>query len=135
MPLQVFSAVAGFDDPDALVLSRKHVKKSELDGYPGGHRGIAAYFTPSAALQNARWRRCRFNLEHEHPEEWEQYVEGYIREMRASYKQQPVAWTTLLSWERVVLVCSGPSPERSVRLVLARDVLTKLGATYGGELG
>ncbi len=133
MPLVVLTALAGADDPDVLVLSRKHVKKSELDGYPGGHRGIAAHFTPSAGLQAARWKRCRFNLDHEHPEEWDEYVEGYKRELRASYKQHPMAWTTLLSWQRVVLVCSGPSPERAVRVVLA-GILEKLGASYAGEL-
>ena len=133
--LTVLTALAGYDDTDALVLSRKHVKKSELEGYPGGHRGIAAYFTPSAALQKQRWKACRFNLDHEHPEEWEAYAEAYKREMRESYKRHPVAWTTLLSWERVVLLCSGANPERSVRVVLARDVLTKLGARYEGELG
>jgi len=135
MPLIVHTAIAGSDDPDALVISSRHVKKCTLDGFPMGHRGVAAAFTPSAGLQASRYRACRFNLENEFPEEWEAYVEAYKLEMRKSYRNHPMAWTTLLSWQRVVLLCSGTNPERAVRVVLARDVLAKLGATYAGEIG
>jgi hypothetical protein len=132
--LVVHTARFGSDDPDILSLSRSHNKKVVKDGWPGGHRGIGVYFSPSAGLQNVRYQRCGFHLANEHPEEWQLYADAYVREMRDSYRKHREAWDTLLSWQRVVLVCNSETPERSVRRVLASDVLRALGATYLGEL-
>lgn len=132
MPLIVFTAKLSdtvLDNPDALVISRKFNEKRWADG---GHRGIAVHFCPSKGLQAARYKRCRFLLENETPDEWELYERQYTEEMRRSYREHRLAWEMLLGWERVVLVRDDDAP-RSARVVLAA-ILVKLGASYGGEL-
>jgi uncharacterized protein YeaO (DUF488 family) len=135
MPLEVFSCpIDGRDEPDLLIISRSQNEKRVLEGVTGGHRELGLYFSPSKGLQAARWKRCRFNLDHEHPEEWELYRESYVKEMRESYKRHRQAWLTLLSWQRVVIACSVKDHERSARFVLADEILRKLGANYLGEI-
>lgn len=134
MALQVFTGRMGIDDPDILIISRKFNDAAVKDGARHGHRDVGLYFAPSKALQNARWKRCRFKLEHEWPDEWERYVSDYKLEMRESYRKHRAVWETVLSWERVVIVSNDENPERSARTVLARDILSKCGAVYLGEL-
>jgi len=132
--LIVHTGPAGCDDADVLIISRKLNEKIVADGWPDGHRGVALHFCPSKRLQAARWKRCRFNLEHETEDEWLQYEQEYTAEMRESYRHNRVAWDTLLSWQRVVIVSREDNAEKSPRVVLARSILTKLGAQYMGEL-
>lgn len=136
MPLIVHTAPLGHEDPDVLIISRKFNELRVADGQPGGHRDVGIHFCPSKRLQSARWRRCRFNLNHETPEEWEQYVSDYVAEMRKSYISTRKAWDTVLGWERVVIASSGDEggADRSPRAVLAQNILEKLGASYMGEL-
>jgi hypothetical protein len=72
-------------------------------------------------------------LEREQREAWERYVVGYLAEMRASYRANRPAWDALLAREVVTLCCYCTDPEHCHRTLLARDILPKLGATYGGE--
>lgn len=66
-------------------------------------------------------------------EAWAQYVPAFIAEMRASYRANRAAWDRLLGRDRVVLACYC-SDQRCHRVLLARDILPRLGAVYRGEL-
>ncbi len=89
-------------------------------------------FAPTWVLLNpvlvARTRSAR-----EYAEAWERYVVGFTAEMRTSYRASRPAWDALLAREVVTLCCYCTDPERCHRTLLARDILPKLGATYGGE--
>jgi hypothetical protein len=65
---------------------------------------------------------------------WESYVPAFMAEMRGSYKAHRAAWESLLARDRVVLVCYCTDPHRCHRTLLARDILSTLGATYRGEV-
>lgn len=135
MPLEVFTAIAGFDDIDALSISRKNNERLLADGCPGGHRGVGLYLCPSAQLQKARMRECGFKLEQEKDRQWMRFSELYTAEMRESYRKHAMAWTTLLTWERVVILSREEEAPRAVRTILAQWILPKLGARYVRELG
>lgn len=64
---------------------------------------------------------------------WLVYVAGYTAEMRESYRRDRAAWNALLAREVVTLCCYCTDTARCHRTLLARDILPKLGATYGGE--
>lgn len=121
--------------PDKLSISRSENKELVKAGKVGGHRGVGDYLAPSAGLQARRYKRCRFLLENETEEEWLSFVDDYVKELRESYKRHRLAWEAVLSWERVIIGCNSDQPQRAPRVVLGRDVLVKLGASYGGELG
>lgn len=53
--------------------------------------------------------------------------------MRRSYRERRVAWDALLAADHVVLLCFCTDPNQCHRRVLA-EILTKLGATDGGEI-
>lgn len=72
-------------------------------------------------------------LEREWSEAWERYVVGYFDEMRASFRAHRAAWDALLARSEATLVCYCTDPERCHRTLLARDILPRLGASYGGE--
>lgn len=72
-------------------------------------------------------------MERESADAWTRYVAGYLDEMRASYRANRAAWDALLSRSEVTLCCYCVDPEHCHRTLLARDILPKLGATYGGE--
>ncbi len=95
-----------------------------------GREGLA--LAPSWELLRpvlvARTRSAR-----EYAEAWERYVVGFTVEMRTSYRANRAAWDALLAREVVTLCCYCTDPERCHRTLLARDILSKLGATYGGE--
>lgn len=67
-------------------------------------------------------------------EEWEQYRSAYVDEMRMSFRKFRAAWDRVLAMPRVVLLCFCSNPAQCHRLVLARDILPKLGAVYAGEV-
>lgn len=121
--------------PDKLSISRSENKELVKLGQVGGHRGIGDYLAPSGALQARRYKRCRFQLENETEEERLSFVDDYVKELRESYRRNRLAWEVLLGWDRVIIGCNGERSDRSARVVLARDVLLKLGARYAGELG
>lgn len=135
MSLIVNTAPLGFDDPDILIISRKFNDKAALDGVPGGHREVGIHFCPSKRIQAARYRRCRFIIANETPDEWEQYAQDYISEMRESYRRTRKVWNEVLQWERVVIVSRDDDAVRSPRTLLAQVILPTLGAKYMGELG
>jgi hypothetical protein len=54
--------------------------------------------------------------------------------MEASYVEHRDEWNMLLMCSRAVLLCYCTDPERCHRAVLARDILPRYGAVYGGEV-
>lgn len=64
---------------------------------------------------------------------WNHYVAVYTAEMRMSYRRHRAAWDALLARPVVTLCCYCTDPDHCHRTLLARDILPKLGATYGGE--
>lgn len=120
MTLNVYTARIGYADPDALDVTRKS----------GDQLGRA--FAPSWTLLGPALRaRARGDMD----AVWPQYVAGFRGEMYASQENAPGAWRSLLARPRAVLVCYCADPERCHRTLLARDILPRLGAVYGGELG
>lgn len=120
MTLQVHTARIGLVDPDVLDVTRK--SGSEL----------GKSFAPSWALLRPflAWRASGLLG----PEDWEKYVDSYTAEMRQSFTRRRDDWRELLARSRVVLVCYCTDPLQCHRTILARDILPRLGAAYGGEL-
>lgn len=120
MTLQAFTARIGVVDPDVLDVTRK--SGSEL----------GKSFAPSWALLRPflAWRASGLLG----PEDWEKYVDSYTAEMRQSFTRRRDDWREILARARVVLVCYCTDPMQCHRTILARDILPRLGATYGGEL-
>lgn len=131
MPLIVHTARMGYRGADWLDITRKGAKERPE---PGGHRGMGAAFAPSDRLLNEFLRKRQSRPEGETDREWLDYVERYIDEMRASYVARRESWRRLLACDRVVLLCFCVEAQRCHRSVLARDILTKMGAKYMGEL-
>jgi uncharacterized protein YeaO (DUF488 family) len=67
-------------------------------------------------------------------EAWDAYIQGYLQEMRASYRQRAADWKKLLERESVTLVCYCTDPFHCHRTLLATRVLPALGALYAGEV-
>lgn len=106
-------------------LELKRVEECELvESIERGDGGDAGLLTVSFELSVAE---CEWS------EAWTRYVEGYLEEMRASYRASRAAWDALLARPVVTLCCYCTDPEHCHRTLLARDILPKLGATYGGE--
>lgn len=116
-PLRVFTARIGFRDPDVLDVTRKSA----------GHLGLA--FAPSWQLLGPFLDDRKAGR----PMDWDAYVLGFNAEMEASYLTRPKAWKGLLSAPRAVLVCYCANHLQCHRTLLARDILPRLGAVYGGE--
>jgi len=66
--------------------------------------------------------------------DWLNFAEGYISEMRDSFKGEKQAWVNLLALPRVVLLCGCSEAPRCHRTILAQQILPKLGAKYAGEI-
>ena len=66
-------------------------------------------------------------------EDWQEYREAYIAEMRISWQENPSAWVNLLSRREVVLTCYCRNPEQCHRTILGAEILPKLGAVFLGE--
>lgn len=62
-----------------------------------------------------------------------QYTQMYYDLMRKSYKNYRKEWDELLNREKIVLCCYCASGTFCHRLLLAQ-ILTKLGASYEGEI-
>lgn len=63
---------------------------------------------------------------------WQWYRPRYVEEMRASWRQQRVAWNALLKRRIVTLCCYCGTASRCHRTVLA-ELLVACGAIYRGE--
>ncbi len=135
MTLQVFTSRMGYkSDADWLDITLQgNLRRLEKQpDPPGGHRGIGLWFAPSPKILYAYLSKRKFGRETDR--DWLQYIEDYMREMRASYVKARPAWDLLLSWPRVVVLCMCPEPARCHRTILAQSILPKLGAVYGGEI-
>lgn len=64
---------------------------------------------------------------------WRLYRQGFLYEMRESYRVQRTARERLLARESVTLLCYCVDPERCHRTLLAREILPRLGAVSAGE--
>jgi uncharacterized protein YeaO (DUF488 family) len=64
---------------------------------------------------------------------WDNYRESYLAAMRASYKNHRESWDALVKQEEVTLVCYCEVPTRCHRLILASEILPKIGMTFCGE--
>ena len=68
---------------------------------------------------------------------WPVYVEAFTAQMRESHgpskRLRSGPWRRLLARPVVTLLCFCVDPERCHRTLLARDILPRCGATYGGE--
>jgi hypothetical protein len=134
MPLVVHTARMGYKaDSDWLDVSLQgNMRRMEDGTEPTGHRDIGIYFAPSPDILYPYLSARKFGRETD--QLWLKYAADYTREMRESYKRSRAAWTTLLSWPRVVLLCMCVDAARCHRTLLARDILPKLGATNAGEI-
>jgi hypothetical protein len=132
-PLQVFTAQMGLRDGDYLDITVRGNHRLALRGEPLGHREIGAAFTPDPDLLYAALAKKRAGQLTD--EDWKAYAANYVLRMRQSYRERRAAWTTLLSWRRVVLICFCEDAAQCHRTVLARAILPKLGAVFVGELG
>lgn len=66
--------------------------------------------------------------------DWLEHIEAFTQEMRDSYRHHNRQWNEkILSRETVTLLCYCPDFKQCHRTILARDILPKLGASYGGE--
>lgn len=121
MSLIVYTARISSGDPDRLDVTRQS----------GSELGKA--FAPSWMLLRPFLAKRKAGLLTER--DWVDYVARYTDEMRTSFRRHGDAWESLLARERVVLLCFCTDAERCHRTVLGRDILTKLGAGFAGEIG
>lgn len=121
MTLQVFTARIGYRDPDVLDVTRK------------SGSALGRSFAPSWEILTPALAGLRRGGHHA-DDAWEAYVPAFVAEMEASQRTAPLAWRGLLAAPRCVLVCYCANHTRCHRTLLARDVLPKLGAVYGGEI-
>lgn len=120
MTLHVHTARMGYRGPDWLDVTLGGNRRRPE---PGGHRGVGLAFAPSRELlESGRAGRVSSS----------RYAELYTAEMRASYREHRSAWDTVLSWERVVLLCFCTDAARCHRSVLA-GIFGRLGAVVEGE--
>jgi uncharacterized protein YeaO (DUF488 family) len=131
MPLIVHTARMGFKGADWLDITRKGAKERPE---PGGHRGMGAAFAPSDQLLREFLRKRQSRPDGETDREWLEYCGRYTDEMRKSYVAARESWNRLLALDHVVCLCYCVEQSRCHRVVLARDLLTKMGAKYMGEL-
>lgn len=114
---------------DALHVS---IPANEAIGDHFGHRKIGWAFCPTRQLREQYLSRVAKGQDTDRF--WRNCVRFYRERMQHSYRRHQQAWQTLLSWERVVLIGEQSEARRCFSVVLAEDVLTKLGATYAGEI-
>jgi hypothetical protein len=130
VPLIVHTARAtAMPIADALHVS---IPANEAIGDSFGHRGIGWAFCPTRQLRDQY--RSRVAAGKDDDRFWLKCVEFYVLRMRYSYRNHRPAWETLLGWQRVVLIGEEPDPARCFSSVLAREVISRLGAVYAGEI-
>ncbi len=133
MTLNVYTSRISSKDPDRFDVTRK-------SGGPAGEVFAPSWSILRPALAARKEAKSmldagdQFEAFKVEEDAWADYVPAFLDEMRASYKLNRSAWDALVSRSRVVLVCYCVIPERCHRTLLARNVLSKLGATYRGEL-
>lgn len=129
--MNVWTATVGYDGADRFDITRKS----------GG--ALGAPFAPSKESFDAaialRKRIENRQVSSERPltevvrDAWLQYRSQYIQHMRASFRRNPEKWQQLLTKEELTLVCYCRVPSRCHRIILAAELLPKLGAIYLGE--
>lgn len=123
--------------PDALHVS---IPGNDACGEKGGHRGIGFIFCPTRQLRDTYLSKVEKGADTDRF--WLNCVRFYLETLRTRLKMRlpdgrsviRPEWQTLLSWERVVLIGEQPEARRCFSVVLAEDVLAKMGATYAGEI-
>lgn len=138
MTLRVFTARVSYGGPDRFDVTRKS-GGPEGEPFAPSWKILQPFFRLRKRSERA-WedaggdpgRQCEaVDLQEA---AWTTYVEAFTIEMRESFRTRRPAWDGLLARGRVVLVCYCTDPLRCHRTLLARDILPRLGATYGGEL-
>lgn len=146
MSLKVYTARIGYRGADAVDVTRKSATPDALAFAPSWAI-LRPALTIRAALGALRrssvvaTERGLLAVSREVAEEarvieeqaWALYVPAYLAEMRASYRAHHRSWAALLMRSEATLLCYCTDPERCHRTLLARDILPKLGAVYGGE--
>ena len=139
--LQVYTARIDCTDADALDITRMGATRAakERASFPG--EPFAPSWEIVAAAKHSRtfvetWRKAgnddkASEIERRH---FAQVMQQYVAEMRASYRRHRGAWDALLGRPRVVLCCFCTNPELCHRTVLGRDILTRMGAVFCGEV-
>lgn len=128
---QIWTAHIHYDGEDRFDITRKS----------GGSRGEPFVPPEEGFVQAIRLRSAleKRKLSSSAPlvdivrEAWDVYRSGYIAAMRLSYKRRRSEWDALLSLPEVTLVCYCRVPTRCHRIILASEILAKLGGSYGGE--
>jgi hypothetical protein len=113
---------------------------NEASGEKGGHRGIGFIFCPTQQLRSTYQRKVERGEDSDRF--WINCCRFYVDTLRTRLKMHlpdgrsviRPEWQTLLSWEHVVLIGEEQEARRCFSVVLAEDVLRKMGATYMGEL-
>jgi uncharacterized protein YeaO (DUF488 family) len=128
--LDVFALTRAVAERDGAVVTLiVHTARISYAG-PGrfdvSRKSGAAAFAPSWELLRSALPKLGGTLA------WEQYVERYTAEMRASYGLHRLEWADMLTRHEVTLVCYCVDPARCHRTVLA-GILGKLGADVRGE--
>ena len=137
MTLKVFTSTIGYAGDDALDVTR------------GRGTGDALVFAPSWEILRpvVDSRSAVPQLMSVHglsleeakalvDEQWKIHEVAYLREMKASYRQNTAVWKALLARDRVTAKCFcdlAKWPGRCHRLLLA-GMLAKCGAEYLGEV-
>lgn len=124
MTLQVYTSTLSYLGEDRLDVTRK-----------GAAEGL--FLAPSWAILLPVLKARRFARPGAgDAAAWSLYLPAYLDEMRDSYRRTPEAWRELLARETVTLCCVCNLfewPGHCHRIVLAEQILPRLGAIYEGE--
>lgn len=150
-PLRVYTARVSYGGADHLNITRRTAEKHR---HANGEAHPGEPFAPSRAILNPALDLFHntgavlaFAKTHPLPGDaeavkfaaivqraaWALYAEAYRLEMRESYRAHRAAWDALLARAEVTLCCFCTDAAHCHRTVLARDLLSRLGAIYAGE--
>ena len=142
MPLQVFTRRIGHwmkDNGDAIDVSRKSAAPEWLFLAPSWtilRLALEARKQANALLEETIGRDPTANSVANRMlvEAWDNYVRGYMAEMRISFRKHRASWDGLLERPYVILCCYCSDAKRCHRAILREDILPKLGAMDCGEI-
>jgi len=129
MALDLWTGRMGYRGPDWLDVSLQgNLKRGEAE--KAGHRGVGFWFAPPPSLVYPFLSARRFGRET--PELQAQYREAYLAHLRERYRDLVTrkAFTEVLSWPRVVLLCFCKAGQFCHRRILA-EVLVLTGQRLG----
>ncbi len=121
--LRVFTARVNYRGSDAFDVTRGGAMRAASKGLPF----LGEPFAPSRKILTRALDQQKTG-----EEDWAEYEQLYLGELRATYRTNRGAFELLLKRNVVTLLCYCTDAERCHRTVLAK-VLVKLGAIYGGE--